>query len=139
MSFSESMRSDSAQQAEQSIDYWPLLGTWVNLNPDTYYLSEVTLRHERGTYWVGAQSSLNGEIWTAVEANVLAANGSNNPLGFNASFHHATSHTSLAAIINQGICVIQTYTCYTDGSGRANYFSKEYFRTSQDHNEARSA
>jgi hypothetical protein len=125
----ESMRSDVAQLAEQSIDFRPLLGTWVNLNPDTYYLAEVTLSHECGAYRLSARSSLDAALCEALETHVLAVNGGNSALGFNGTFQHESGQTHLAAIINQGLCVIQTYSCFTDGGGH--YFSKEYFRQTQ--------
>ncbi len=126
----QSMSRDANQAAIHEVDFTPLLGHWVNLNRDTHYLLEMDLYRLDEEYRLRALGSGSPTPldWGEAPARVFAADGLKQALGFHARFEIGGVEVYLAANINQGICVLQTYTNFHDGSGRVNHFSKEYFR-----------
>ena len=124
------MGSDAGQLPLAGVDYSPLLGTWINLNAKTEHLLQVGLTQEGESYKASALGAgPDGPVDLGVaEAALFAVSGTTQPQGFAAGFQTATGQTHVTVNLNQGILVIQTYTTFQDNSGRANYFTKEYFR-----------
>lgn len=66
--------------------------------------------------------------WGEIEATAYgAAVTSTTAMAFSAVYDFGFMVTVLAAYAKQGILVLDTFNTFTDGSGRSNYFSREFF------------
>jgi hypothetical protein len=110
-------------------DISPLIGTWVNTNPATRYITKLLVGERDGAlttriYGAGSPEPVD---WGEVEANPYVSGGSTDAVGFHTSYDFGAVETSLAANYKLGILVIQSYTRYKDQSGRLDHFSREFF------------
>ena len=106
-----------------------LLGDWVNTSSETKYFNRVALRNQDGALlFRGYGSSDDNPIdWGDVIAQPYAGGTSTMAGGFVAQYEKNGIHTHLVSNQKLGILVIQSYTCYRDGSGRAPHFAREFF------------
>ena len=123
------MRSDAKQMVGVKADVSPLLGSWINTNPETDYISRVIIREIDGALVVhafGANSP--GPIdWGEVEASPYVFGSTQECAGFYARYAFDSVETHLAANQKLGILVIQSYTSFKDGSGRLSHYAREFF------------
>jgi hypothetical protein len=49
------------------------------------------------------------------------------PAGFLAVYEFGFMQVVLAANLNKGLMIVASYNAFRDGSGRSNYFSREFF------------
>jgi hypothetical protein len=123
------MRSDSKQVADASPDLSPLLGTWINTNPNTDYISKLIVSSRSDRIFVHVYGSHTPTVidWGEVEATPYMTSGTVEAVGFNARYDFGEIETLLASNQKLGILVIQSYTSFKDASGRMNHFSREFF------------
>ncbi|HKT05147.1 MAG TPA: hypothetical protein VJT31_37000 [Rugosimonospora sp.] len=107
-----------------------LRGTWYATNPDAGGVVRLDLSGDDGAlrvraFGAGEPESLDwGEIpATAYGAGVVSSEA----MAFSAQYQFDFVTVLLAAYAKQGILVLDTFNTFTDGSGRANYFSREFF------------
>jgi len=108
-----------------------LVKTWTNTNEDTRGITRVTVADRRGSLWVRIEGA-GGDSprdWgeAQVEAVYGAAPESRIPMSFNATFDLGSMRSHVQANVNQGLLVMVTFNSFTDDSGRADYFSREFF------------
>jgi hypothetical protein len=73
-------------------------------------------------------SSVEPIDWGRVRAGTYGAGvTADTAMAFTAVFDFGFLTASLAAYVKQGILVLDIFTKFTDGSGRADYFSREFF------------
>jgi len=121
-------KADRRPAAEAPLDLAPLLGDWINTNADTRYFSSVCLREHDGTLIFQGFGSSDGPDpidWGQVTARPYAGGAALQAGGFYARYDKQDTH--LVANQKLGILVIQSYTGYADGSGRAPHFAREFF------------
>lgn len=123
------MRSDSKQVVDASPDLSPLLGTWVNTNPNTDYISKLIVIRRSDRIFVHVYGSHTPTVidWGEVEAVPYMTSGAVEAVGFNARYDFGEIETLLASNQKLGILVIQSYTSFKDASGRMNHFAREFF------------
>ena len=126
---SNMMRADSKQLVKGEPDLSVLLGTWVNTNPETDYISKLTIDERNGIIVVRAFGAYAPELidWGEAEATAYVTGGTLEGVGFLARYVFGESETFLAAIHKLGILVIQSYTSFKDASGRMNHFGREFY------------
>jgi len=108
-----------------------LVKTWMNTNENTRGIRRVSVADRHGSLWVriegaGGDSPRDwGEV--PVDAVYAAAPESRVPMSFNATFDLGSMRSHVQANVNQGLLVMVAFNSFTDDSGRAAYFSREFF------------
>lgn len=108
----------------------PLLGTWLNTNTATRGITSATLSRQNGK--IAARIVAAGDHgpsdWGETEASLFAADASSSEaMSFSAFYDFGFMETQLQAHVRQGVLIIAKFDRFKDNSGRANYFSKEFF------------
>lgn len=94
----EAMRADGMQLVGTKADLSAVLGTWVNAKPESDNI-----------------------------AKPYVTSGTTDVVGFLVSYEIGPVRTEFAANVKQGILVIQSYTSFSDGSGRVPHYAREFF------------
>lgn len=123
------MKSDQRPHHAPPLDLSPLLGEWFTTNPATLYLAKLHItRQEDQLLFRGYGAGDDGLIdWGTVPATPFASGTTEKAGGFLANYALDGIETQLAANYKLGVMVIQSYTTYQDGSGRAPHFGREFF------------
>ena len=115
----------------EGIDCSLLVKTWANTNEHTRGIRHVTIVDRRGSLFVkiegaGGDSPLDwGEV--QVDTVYAATADSRVPMSFTATFDLGFMQSHVQANVNQGLLVMAAFNAFADGSGRAAYFSREFF------------
>ena len=120
----------AAGAASAAVDLTHLLGTWINTYRETRSLTRFILRRSGSGYVVEAQvAGEEGEKGLgAIDVRPFAANvDSATADGFTAQYSFGFLEMLLAAYGAKGLIVVSQYTRFTDGSGRPDYFNREFF------------
>jgi hypothetical protein len=120
----------AAQAITNSIRPEPLLGTWQNTNTATQGISSAVLARKGGQIVVRIIASGDPAPcdWGETVADLFAANAScTEAMAFSAFYDFGFMETHLQAHVRQGVLIIAKFDRFEDGSGRSNYFSKEFF------------
>lgn len=123
-------RVEADELAGGPSDVSALLGTWVNSNPDTNGIARMLLAEEGGRLTVEVRAiGPDGLIsWGAVEAEVFTSSPSSRvAAGFACLYDFGFAETRLQAMILKGLAVLAQVHSFKDGSGRADYFVREYY------------
>jgi hypothetical protein len=111
-------------------DLTALLGAWFNTDKNTGGLVRMVLGGTPEDFTVhafGAGSPMPHD-WGLTPAVAYAAGvGSSDGMAFSAIYDFGFVETFLAAYTKSGILVLDTFNVFKDGSGRSNYFSREFF------------
>ncbi|GAA4459590.1 hypothetical protein [Phytohabitans houttuyneae] len=114
------------------IDTRALIGTWRNANHQTWGISTVELTERDGQVWAHAWAvdphTGRTRDWGEVLVDGLYALGptSNDVCGYRATFELGHARTQIQANMLHSVMVCGAFTTFTDGSGRADYFSREF-------------
>jgi hypothetical protein len=112
------------------VDPSPMCGTWYNTDPQTAGVVRMVLGDSGGRFVVHAWGAGEGEVfdWGEAEATAHAPNVSaRDGMAFTAVYDFGFVETMMAAYTKSGILVLDTFNTFKDGSGRANYFTREFF------------
>ncbi len=107
-----------------------LLGTWVNVDANTTGLVRVVLGWAAGlmVHPYGACHP-NPCDWGSVRGMPYGNSVSSSyAVAFSAVFQPSFKTTILTGYIQAGMLVVETFSHFTDGSGRFDYYSRETFR-----------
>jgi hypothetical protein len=124
------VRADGLLAGDGAADLAPLIGSWINTDTDTnHFIRVVTALDPEGRFTVrmfGADDA--GPIdWGEREAMPFVTGKTLQGVGFHTRYKFDDAETLIAANHSKGVLVIQAYTEFRDGSGRPNYFSREFF------------
>jgi hypothetical protein len=117
------------------IDQSALAGTWINSNLDTNSIARVKVSDVNGklqlqVFAMGPDGLID---WGTSEAQVFASGPSSRAAaGFTCRYDFGFAETRLQAMIMKGLLVLAQFHLFKDGSGRADYFLREYFALSHD-------
>lgn len=118
----------AGDHSKQPIDPTPFLGRWRNSNPNTQGITGFTiaLRGEAVViHAVGLDAPFDwGE--EVIHPHAYTADGAA-MAAFLVRYDFGFMESTLAGNINGGLIVIAAYNRFTDGSGRSDYFSREYY------------
>lgn len=112
------------------LDLSSLLGRWKNTNSATRGISEIVISEDGEilrvqTFGACASGSRDwGEGLTTTYAYSVAGDI---VAGFELTYDFGGQEALVTAIHNRGVLVIHAYHRFTDGSGRSNFISKEFF------------
>jgi hypothetical protein len=107
-----------------------LTGRWANTNPRSQGIVEVRMRSEENVlhinlFGAGDHAPID---WGAVPASVYyERNDEGLEQPFRAHYELGFMDVALQGFLRQGVLVILSFTRFSDGSGRTNYFNKEFF------------
>lgn len=111
----------------------PFFGVWFNTNRASGGIVkvELTLRDDRlilHAYGAPTVLSSKPSDWGKVEAQSFATqDGSFEDEGFTARYDFGFMESFLAANQKRGILVIASYNHFKDGSGRSDYYAREFY------------
>jgi hypothetical protein len=114
------------------MDIAELVGMWRNANPNTWGISAVELTDRGDRVWARAWANdpVAGQVndWGEVPLDGLYADGpaSNQVCAFRASFDLGHARTQIQGNMLHNVMVCAAFTTFTDGSGRADYLSREF-------------
>ncbi|MFY9608547.1 MAG: hypothetical protein WAU45_08020 [Blastocatellia bacterium] len=122
---------EAGSGAPAEIDPTPLLGEWVNTNTATRGIEKVVIHRDGDDVFIrvfGAWSPSPCD-WGEARADVLYSTGvqSSDVMAFSAAYDFGFLETRLEANLSLGLLVIANLNTFRDGSGRSNYFSREFF------------
>lgn len=116
--------------------YWPgtpdpapLLGRWVNYDPDTTGIAELWAWQRADAVVVHATSVVDGDRtgWGEVVAEVFAgAADSDEAAGFTARYDFGTMCVLLAAYLNNRLLVLDAYATFAAPDPRSSYFQRDH-------------
>ncbi len=130
MKAEDQLEAGSETTGGGKIDPSPLLGIWYGTDPDAGGVARLTLANEGGTFTVHAFGVCLPDPcdWGPTEATAFGANIlAGEAMAFTANYDFGFMETLLAAYGKQGILVLDTFNTFKDGSGRAAYFTREFF------------
>jgi len=121
---------DGAAAPGRISDLSALLGTWFNTDKQTGGIARMVLAGTPEDFTVHAFGAASPELldWGTAPAVAYAASvASPAGMAFSGVYDFGFLETSLAAYTKSGILVLDTFNVFKDGSGRSNYFSREFF------------
>jgi hypothetical protein len=110
-----------------------LTGRWVNTNPETRGIAEITIEQDGERFIVSVSGMGEGGLiqWPKVEATALAnqeEEAGQRAVAFAADFDFGFMKAETYLRVNKGVLVIVLFATFRDGSGRSNYVNREFFR-----------
>lgn len=123
-------RVTTESEASGSIDLSNLIGEWVNSNPDTTGVARMTVTQagenlSLQVYAIGPEGLID---WGSVGIKLFAPSPSSQAVtGFTCLYDFGFAETQLQAMILKGLIVLAQIHKFKDGSGRVDYFVREYF------------
>lgn len=129
-------RIETSDAAGMIPDVTPLVGTWINANPDTSGIARVVIGEEAGevtlqVFAIGLEGLID---WGREQGVTLFAGdpASDSTAGFTYLYDFGFAETLLQGNINKGLLVLAQFHRFKDDSGRADYFTREYFALTHD-------
>lgn len=115
------------------LDLRPLTGLWQNTNPASRGIVRLEIAARDGGLRVRAFGAGSPEPfdWGEVAASVLYADGLRSGKGhaFLASYDFGFQESHLQCNLSQGLLIVAAFNVFKDGSGRSNYFSREFYHS----------
>ena len=109
-----------------------MVRSWTNVNPSSQGIVSVQLSSVDGTLRATVQGAAGGSPINWGEVAVEALYGENpaskRGIAFVARYNFGFLETLLEGNVNSGLLVLAAFHTFRDGSRRANYFSREFFR-----------
>ena len=112
------------------MDITGLCGTWINTNPDTNGIARMIISEAAGTVSLQALAvGPDGLIdWGRTPLSLLSASPTARlAAGFSCRYDFGFVEVLLQAMIMKGLIVLAQIHSFKDGSGRADYFVREYY------------
>jgi hypothetical protein len=116
--------------AGTTLDLEPIVGTWHATDQHTPGVTRLELTGTDGVLVISARGADEPQPrdWGEAEATSYGADpGSDKAMAFTAEYEFGFLTILLAAYAKQGILVLDTFTSFRDGSGRSDYFTREFF------------
>lgn len=118
---------DVAFQEDPTIEQF--CGDWVSTNSSTRGIARINVQAQGKTLSVNAFGAGESEIdWGTATAELFTDGASSARIrSFHARYDFGFLETCLQAKTEKGVLVIASFNRFKDDSGRANYFSREFF------------
>jgi hypothetical protein len=126
----EELLGEGVPAPGRPVDFTPMLGTWFNTDKGTGGVTRMILEERDGqlTLHSFGADPIAPRDWGKARATAYSASaGSHQGMAFSGFYDFGFMETLLAAYMKSGILVLDTFNTFKDGSGRANYFSREFF------------
>lgn len=119
---------DTRELTGNKVDLTPYLGTWRNSNVATQGIKQFILAKKDGAYTIQASAADDSFEWGEVEITAYADSvDSQQAVAFDAVYDFGFMESYLGAYSNKGLIVVAIFNKLKDGSGRSDYFTREYF------------
>ena len=119
-----------------TIDASPVVGHWINTNMSNPGIARVSVSSRDGhlTLHVFAASGPTPRDWGETDVEVVYANAvaAQAATAFVATYDFGYLETRVEANLSLGLLVVATFNTFRDGSGRFNFFAREFFYRSED-------
>jgi hypothetical protein len=130
-------RVEAPPQGAKELDRGVFTGAWINSNPDTAGFTKIAFALaddgalECRVEAVGTDGIID---WgTADDIELYAAGpAANRAFGFSARYDFGFLEVQIQGNLNKGLMVLATFNRFKDGSGRSDYFLREYFAATHD-------
>jgi hypothetical protein len=128
---------ESPMAGPVTIDATPIVGHWINTNLSMPGIARVNVsRRDDGGLAIRV-SSASGPApreWGNADVEVVYSNGvaSQAAMAFVATYDFGYLQTRVEANLSLGLLVVATFNTFTHGSGRFNYFAREFFYRAED-------
>ena len=112
------------------IDPGIFVGNWTTTNQQTQGIARLIVREMDGRLLVQAFGATPPSLcdWGEAPAAVFAVGpDSSAPRAFTARFDLGFKEVCLQAKVKKGVLVVANFNRFSDGSGRAAFFSREFF------------
>lgn len=118
--------------ATRTLNADKLTGRWLNTDPKTQGVAEITIVQEGNEFTVTVIGAGAGEPieWPRTKARVLAnleEEAGQRALAFAADFDFGFMKSETYIRVNKGVLVIVLFNTFNDDSGRSNYLNREFF------------
>jgi hypothetical protein len=126
---------DGKAMVATGIDTSPLVGVWVNSNPDSNGIARLLMSESGGNLSLQVQGiGPTGLIdWGVADVSVFTSSPSSNlGTGFACRYDFGFVETRLLGMILKGLLVLAELHHFKDDSGRVDYFVREYFALDHD-------
>jgi hypothetical protein len=108
-----------------------MFGNWLNTNPHSTGITRLRVDHDGNngaSLWAWGARLPQPAEWGMVPARLFSLNsGSQLAEAFSARYEADGMAVVLQANIKQGVLVVASFTEFKDGSGRSNYFHREFY------------
>lgn len=129
----DQLERESEGSAE--IDSTPMLGEWINTNTSTTGIVKTVITRNEGGLVIRVLGASSPSLcdWGEAKCDGLYSSSvrSSNPMALTATYDFGFLETRLEANLSLGLLVIANFNTFRDGSGRSNYFSREFFYRSK--------
>jgi erythromycin esterase-like protein len=126
-----------ADPATRTLNAGKLTGRWLNTDPTTQGVAEITIIQEGDHFsvrimGVGADGPVN---WPTARARVMAnleEEAGQRAVALAANFEFGFMRVESYLRVNKGVLVIVAYHTFLDASHRSNYVNREFFYRAED-------
>lgn len=130
-SAADQVDAEANAEGPGAVDPTPFVGNWLNTNDSARHkIARVVMAVKDGVLIVHAYGDCVPDLcdWGEVKATVFADSiGSHVAMSFSAVYDFGFMETYLQSNIKHGTLVIASCNRFKDGSGRANYYTREFF------------
>lgn len=126
----EAQADAAAPTVPNRVDPAPFVGCWVSTNRSTQGIAKLVVAGDGDGLRVQAFGACAPALhaWGEVNGSVFTDGPSSSTgLAFRAFYDFGFKETILQAKVKKGVLVVANFNRFTDGSRRANYFSREFF------------
>jgi len=123
-------RIESPAATTGAVDLSALVGGWVNSNPLTSGIARIVVTESDGNlslraFAIGPDGLID---WGPAKAAIFtSAPMSRVAAGFTCCYDFGFAETRLQGMIMKGLLVLAQFHIFKDGSGRLDYFVREYY------------
>ena len=137
----EFVRADEEMESPMAgpvtVDATPIVGHWINTNLSTPGIARATVSSRDDGGLAIRVSSASGPApreWGDADVEVVYSNGvaSQAAMAFVATYDFGYLETRVEANLSLGMLVVATFNTFRDGSGRFNFFAREFFYRAED-------
>ena len=114
---------------EDALDLDDLVGSWHNCDADTRSIVRIELKEKKGQLGIRVFGSCHPTPcdWGVEKATAYAESvADNDAIAFSVIYDHGFAEKIVTGHLDGGTLIVEVYTRFKDGSGRSNYYLREY-------------
>lgn len=120
------------QKESSSLNFQALQGTWQNTNTNSQGIVKVilTVTNDQLTIRAFGTGQPTLQDWGIVVVDDVYASSvtSQQAISYTAQYQFNFKNVELQVNVSKGLMIISAHHVFHDGSGRANYFCREFFQ-----------
>ncbi len=118
------------KEQDLKVDLSTFVGSWKNTKEDSGQIVKAELSSRDQQLILQAYGACEPDLcdWGTTECTVFTdAVNSPTAIAFFAKYEFNDITVEISSNVKLGVLVIQTYTTFNDGSGRQNYYTREFY------------